>query len=115
MRDTESRVPVSVHTGWVDYSPQHRHYTSQQVRSQLAGFAHQIRSVTVRIDDESPSNVASRRCVIQVITAHAGLVSATAVGVDLFTVVDRALASVAQRLRDSANAQVHSEAARRVA
>jgi hypothetical protein len=67
------------------------------MRSRLAEFASQIRSVTVGISADEAHTVAHRRCDIEVMT-HAGQISASSVGVDLFALVDRALDRVVEIL-----------------
>ena len=98
MRTDQQPFPIDVRTGWVDYSPALRRHASQRMRSRLAEFASQIRSVTVRISDDEAHTIAHRRCDLEVMT-HAGPISASSVGVDLFALVDRALDTVEEILR----------------
>jgi len=91
MRDTPFRYPIDVHTGWVDFSPALRYHAAEQARARLAGFAPQIRAVTIRISDDTPHDVSERRCEVQVSTAHAGAVTASATGPDLFAIVNCAI------------------------
>ena len=98
MRDPQFRFPIDVHTGWVDFSPALRYHASQEARSRLAGFAPQIRSVSIRISDEAPDEINSRRCEVEVSTIDAGPVTASATGEDLFAIVDHGLESVLETL-----------------
>lgn len=115
MRHEQHRFPIDVRTGWVDYSPALRYHASQRIRSSLADFASRIRSVTVRISDDEPHEPTQRRCDIAVMTTHAGPVSASSVGVNLFMLVDRAVDSVMEMLRHRASAEPHSEMRQRIA
>lgn len=98
MRDTRFRFPVDVHTGWVDFSPALRYHASQEARARLAGFAATIRSVQIRISNDTPQDAAERRCDVQVSTTDAGAVTATTTGADLFAIVNSGLASVVETL-----------------
>jgi ribosome-associated translation inhibitor RaiA len=91
MRDPQFRYPIDVHTGWVDFSPALRYHATEQARSRLAGFAPQIRAVSIRISDGMPDDVRARRCDVRVSTANAGAVTASATGADLFAIVNTAL------------------------
>ena len=115
MRNGQQPFPIDVRTGWVDYSPAFRHHASQRLRSRLAEFASQIRSVTVRCSGDEPQTIAHRQCEIEVITTHAGPISASSVGVDPFALVDRAVEIVVEILRQRPSAQTHAELGRRIA
>ena len=115
MRNSQQPFPIDVRTGWVDYSPALRHHASERVRSRLTEFASQIRSVTVRCSGDEPQTIAHRRCEIEVTTTHAGPISASSVGVNLFALVDRAMEIVVEKLRQRPNAQTHRERRRRIA
>ena len=115
MRHALQRFPVDVRTGWMDYSPAFHYYASQRIRSRLAAFASQIRAVTVRISQDEPHTTAQRHCEIEVMTTHAGQVSASSVGVKLFTLLDRAVDSVVDVLRQRARAESQSESRQRIA
>ena len=91
MRETRFRYPIDVHTGWVDFSPALRYHATEQARARLAGFAPHIRAVTIRISDDRPDDVSERRCDVQVATANAGAVTASATGADLFAIVNSAI------------------------
>ena len=99
----------------MDYSPAFHYYASQRIRSRLAAFASQIRAVTVRISQDEPHTTAQRHCEIEVMTTHAGQVSASSVGVKLFTLLDRAVDSVVDVLRQRARAESQSESRQRIA
>lgn len=109
MRDRRHSFPIAVHTRWIDYSPAHRDHTLSRVRSQLVGFASALRAVDVRISDDDPRNVASRRCEIQVLTVDARRISASSVGTDLFTIVDGALEALLEQLRRPASMELTGE------
>ena len=115
MRNGQQPFPIDVRTGWVNYSPALRHHASQRVRSRLAEFASQIRSVTVRCSGDEPQTIAQRHCEIEVATTHAGPISASSVGVDLFALVDRAVEIVVENFRQRPSAQTHAERRRRIA
>ena len=104
MRDAQFRFPIDVHTGWVDFSPALRYHASEQARARLAGYASQIRSVSIRISDETPDDITGRRCEVQVSTTDAGPVTASATGEDLFAIVNHGLESVVERLHQRAGA-----------
>jgi ribosomal subunit interface protein len=99
MRNGHTRFPINVQTGWVDYSPALRSYAAQRIKSRLTEFAPQIRSVTVRISSDEPLMVSRRRCDIEVVTTGAEPITASAAGVPMFTVIDRALDTVVRKLR----------------
>lgn len=105
MRDTHLRYPIDIHTGWVDFSPALRYHATEQARARLAGFAPQIRAVTIRISDERPDDVTERRCDVEVATAHAGAVTASATGQDLFAIVNSAIENSVEALHRQAAAQ----------
>ena len=99
MRTEQQQFPIEVRTGWVDYSPALRYHASQQVGARLARFAGLIRSVTVRFSDDAPGTAAQRRCDIDVTTRDGGPISGSSVGVERFTLVDRAVDAVVELLR----------------
>jgi phage baseplate assembly protein gpV len=109
------RFPVDVRTSWQDYSPAFHYQAAQRIRSGLAEFASQIRAVTVRISDGEPHTTAQRQCEIEVMMTHAGQVSASSVGVNLFTLLDGAVDSVVDVLRQRARAESESELRQRIA
>ena len=115
MRNSQQPFPIDVRTGWVDYSPALRHHASQRLRSRLTEFASQIRSVTVRCSGDEPQTTAQRHCEIEVVTTHAGPISASSVGVDPFALVDRAVEIVVETLRQRSSTQTHAERRRRIA
>jgi len=84
------------------------------MRSRLAEFVSQIRSVTVRFSDDEAHTIAHRRCDIEVITP-AGPISASSVGVDLFALVDRALDIVVENLPQRTATHPHAAHRRRSA
>ena len=114
MRTDQQPFPIDVRTGWVDYSPALRRQASQRMRSRLAEFASQIRSVTVRFSDDEANTIAHRRCDLEVMT-HTGPISALAVGVDLFALVDRVLDTAVEMLRQRTSAHPHAALRRRIA
>ena len=115
MRNGHTRFPINVHTGWVDYSPALRSYASQRIKSRLAEFAPQIRVVTVRISSDGPQMVSRRRCDIEVLTTGAEAITASASGVPMFTVIDRALDTVVRKLRMHASAEPQDDRRQRIA
>jgi hypothetical protein len=115
MRNNRQSFPIDVRTGWLDYSPALRARASQHVRSRLAEFASEIRSVTLRFSDDEPLTVTHRRCDIEVMTTFAGPTSASSVGHDLSALVDRALETVVERLRQGTSARPHADFRRRIA
>lgn len=115
MRNSPTPFPIDVRTGWVDYSPALLDHTSQRARSRLSRFASCIRSVTVRIANAEPHNSNHRRCHLEVITTDAGPISASTVGVDLFTLVDRTVDTVAEIVRERLNGVPDSTRHRRIA
>lgn len=115
MRHAPQRFPVDVRSGWLDYSPAVHYHASQQIRSGLTEFASQIRAVTVRISDGEPHQTAQRQCEIEVMMTHAGQVSASSVVVNLFTLLDGAVDSVVDVLRQRARAESPSELRQRIA
>ena len=114
MRNTQ-QFPIEVQTGWVDYSPALRYHTSQRIRSRLAEFAPRIRSITVRMSDDAPHNTAQRRCDIEALTTDAGPIAASSVGVELFTLVERAVDTVVEILRQRIGGEPRREHRQRVA
>jgi hypothetical protein len=98
MHKARQQFPVYVRTGWMDYSPALHHHATERVGSLLAGFAPQIRSVTVRIADDASPNARQRRCDIEVMTKAAGPISASSVGVNPFRLVDGAVDTVFEML-----------------
>jgi ribosomal subunit interface protein len=115
MRNGHTRFPINVHSGWVDYSPALRSYAAQRIKSRLTEFAPQIRSVTVRISSDEPQTVSRRRCDIEVVTTGAEPITASAAGVPMFTVIDRALDAVVRKLRVQASAEPQDDRRQRIA
>lgn len=109
------RFPIHVWTGWIDFSPALRHHASERIRSLLEQTARRIRSVTVRISDADPHKPTHHRCDIDVVTTDAGVVSATSVGVDLFSLVDRTAETVLETLRAHASTSPYTELHRKIA
>jgi hypothetical protein len=107
MRNGQQQFPVEVRTSWVDYSPALRYHASQRIRSRLSEFASHIRSITVRISDDEPHHTAQRRCDIEVMTTDAGAIAASSVGVELFTLVERAIDTVVEILRQRTGGEPH--------
>jgi ribosome-associated translation inhibitor RaiA len=103
------RFPIDVRTGWIDYSPALRHHASHRIRSLHPELASQIRAVTLRISDAEAHEPAQRRCDVEVMTTHAGPISASSVGVELFTLVDRAVDTLEEKLREHAGAAPYGE------
>ena len=112
---TGERFPINVRTGWLDYSPALRYQASERIRSHLAEFGPQVRSVTIHISDDGPQRTAQRRCEIEVLTAHAGRISFASVGLDAFTLVARVVDSVVELLRQRTSVEPQSEARQRIA
>ena len=115
MRNTQQQFPIEVRTGWVDYSPALRYHASQRIRSRLAKFAGLIRSITVRFSDDEPRKTAQRRCDIEVMTTGAGPISGSSVGVELFTLVERAVDRVVEALRHRTSDEPGRELRQRIA
>jgi len=69
----------------------------------------------VRISDGEPHQTAQRQCEIEVMMTHAGQVSASSVVVNLFTLLDGAVDSVVDVLRQRARADSQSELRQRIA
>jgi hypothetical protein len=109
------QFPVDVHMRWTDYSPALRYHVSERVRSHLAEFASVIRGVGVRISDEEGQAAEHRRCRVEVITTHPNPISASAVGVDVFNLVNQTVDTVAQMLRRRFTAGSENELRRRIA
>jgi ribosome-associated translation inhibitor RaiA len=109
------QFPVDVRTGWIDFSPALRHHASERIRSLLAQFALQVRSVTVRISDAEPHRPAHRRCDIEVMTTHAGAITASSIGLDVFALVNHAAESALEALRERASDGPYSELHHKIA
>jgi ribosome-associated translation inhibitor RaiA len=115
MRNGQQRFPIDIRTSWVDYSPALRFHASQRIGSLPAALASQIRSVVVRIWNDEPDNSTQRRCTIDVTTTHAGLISASSVGVDLFALVDNAVETIVKMLSMHTTTAVDRERRQRIA
>jgi hypothetical protein len=115
MRDARQQFPVHVRTGWTDYSPALHDHATQRVASRLAGFAPQIRSVIIRIADDASHHARQRRCDIEVVTTHAGPIAASSVGVNPFRLVDGAVDTVFELLRQHSRTQPQGELRQRIA
>ena len=115
MRNDQHQFPIEVRTGWADYSPALRYHASQRIRSRLAESAALIRSITVRFSDDEPLTAGQRRCHIEVTTTHAGPISGSSVGVELFTLVERAVDAVVEILRQHTSGEPHRALRRRIA
>lgn len=113
MRNSQQPFPIEVRTGWGDYSPALRHHASQRVAARFAEFSSRIRSVTVRCSDDDPQTGARRRCDIEVMTTHAGAITAAAAGEDLFELIDQASKTAAGILRQ--RTFMHDDVPRRIA
>lgn len=109
MRKNQHEFPVYVRMGWVDYSPALREHAPRRVRARLAEFDSRIRWASIRFSPDETQATARRRCDLEVMVAHVGPIFGSAVGTDLFTLVDRATDAVAERLRQRANAEREAE------
>ncbi len=114
MRHVQQQFPIEVRTGWVDYSPALRDHASERIRSLLAEFAPQIRSVTVQISNDPAQSAAQRRCDIEV-TTDSGPIAASSVGAELFTLVERAVNAVVDVLRQRSSGKQDGLLRRRIA
>ncbi len=99
MQRTQLPFPVSVRTGWIDFSPALRAYARTRVTRALGTFAARIRSVTVRVTDHEPHDPATRLCAIEVELKPVGTLSATSTGRDVYESVDQTTATILARLR----------------
>jgi ribosome-associated translation inhibitor RaiA len=99
MHTTPPPFPVSVHTGWIDFSPALHSYASTRVTRTLGTFAARIRSVAVRVIDHEPYDPATRLCAIDVELKPVGTLSATSTGRDIYESVDQATETILARLR----------------
>ena len=115
MRHAQQRFSIDVRTGWVDYSPALRHHAGERIRASLAEFASQIRSVTVRIWNDEPHHPTQRRCEIEVMTTHAGPISGSSAGTELFGLVDRAVDAVVETFGQRTSDRPLRELHRRIA
>jgi hypothetical protein len=61
MNRTQQPFPVSVRTGWIDFSPALPSYARTRVVTTLGTFVGRIRFVTVRVVDNEPHDPATRR------------------------------------------------------
>ena len=113
MRNSQQPFPIEVRTGWGDYSPALRHHASQRVAARFAEFSSRIRTVIVRCSDDDPQTGARRRCDIEVMTTHAGPITASATGEDLFELIDQASKTAAGILRQ--RTFMHDDVPRRIA
>lgn len=105
MRKSQHEFPVYVRMGWVDYSPALRDYAPRRVRSRLAEFDSQIRWASIRFSPDEARSAEQRRCELEVMVAQTGPIFGSAVGKDLFKLVDRAADAVVERLRQRASAE----------
>ena len=115
MPNSEQPFPIDVRTGWVDYSPALLHHASHRIRSRLAELTSEIRSVVLRMSDAKPHDSTRRRCHVEVMTRNAGPISASTVGVDLFTLVDGTVDRVAEMLGERLGAVPTSDLRQRIA
>ena len=99
MNRTQQPFPVSVRTGWIDFSPALHSYVRTRVIRTLGTFATQIRSVTVRVVDHEPHDPATRLCAIEVELKPIGTLSAATTGRDVYESVDQATETILARLR----------------
>lgn len=115
MRKSQQSFPIDVRTGWVDYSPAIRYHASQRIRSRVAEYASLIRSVAVRMSADEPSQMSHRRCDTEVMTVRASPIAASAIGLDLFNLVDGTVDTVVELLRQRTSAESHRERRQRIA
>ena len=99
MNKTPQPFPVSVHTGWIDFSPALHSYARMRVIRTLGTFAARIRSVTVRVIDREPYDPATRFCAIEVELKSVDTLLATSTGRDVYEAVDQATETILARLR----------------
>jgi len=100
MNRTQQPFPVSVRTGWIDFSPALRSYARTRVIMTLGTFASRIRSVTVRVIDHEPHDPATRVCAIEIELKPVGTLSATSTGRNVYESVNQATDTILARLRD---------------
>jgi ribosome-associated translation inhibitor RaiA len=98
MNKTHQPFPVSVRTGWIDFSPALHSYARTRILTTLGTFATQIRSATVRVIDHEPHDPATRLCAIEVELKPVGTLSATSTGRDVYESVDQATETILARL-----------------
>ena len=91
-------------TGALDSRPHSTITRRDRWRCRLAEFASQIRSATVRFSNDESPKILHRRCDIEVMATDAGSISASSDGVDPFALVDRAMNTIVERLRQRAGA-----------
>ena len=99
MHRTQQPFPVSIRTGWIDFSPALHSYARTKVIRALGAFAARIRGVTVRVTDREPHDPATRRCAIEVELRPVGTLSATSAGRDVYESIDQATDTILARLR----------------
>jgi hypothetical protein len=115
MRNARLPFPIRVRTRWGDYSPALHYHVSQRISAGLSGCAAQIRAVAVRIRDDELHNIAQRRCEIEVTTTDAGRISASSVGINLFSLVDHTVDAVVAMLRQHTSVEPQGEMRQRIA
>ena len=99
MNRTQQPFPVPCRTGWIDFSPGLHAYARTRVTKAFSTFAARIRSVTVRVTDHEPHDLATRLCAIEVELKPVGTLSATSTGRDVYESVDQATETILARLR----------------
>lgn len=99
MNRTQQPFPVSVRTGWIDFSPALHSYARTRVITALGTFATRIRSVTVRVIDHEPHDPATRLCAMEVELKPVGTLSATSTGRNVYESIDQATDTILVRVR----------------
>lgn len=99
MTSRSRRVPVTLRTGWIDYSPALHAHAAHTMALALRPFASCVRAVTIDITDHEPSSLERRRCTVEVVLEPDGMLTTTVTGVDSRELIDRAAAALITALR----------------
>lgn len=92
-------VPVTLRTGWIDFSPALHAHAAHSMALALRPFASCVRAVTIDLTEHEPSSLERRRCTVEVVLEPHGMLTTTVTGVDVRELIDRAAAALMTALR----------------
>lgn len=115
MQSTSHAFPVHVRTGWIDFSPAVQWYAPHKLKTALEPVAEYVRSVTLRIADREPGDLATRVCTVDVSLKPTGALTASVTGTDVRELVDRTVDAIVKKVHAQLAEQAEGESLPRIA
>lgn len=92
-------VPVTLRTGWIDFSPALHWHAARAMALATRPFASCVRAVTLHLTHREASDLQARRCTVDIELATGGMLTTTVTGSDLGELIDRAAAALVTAVR----------------